>query len=46
VKIIRLAVYAQRVRSGLAEYMPDLVDELSDQDLLAMQMVSPLSRRG
>ncbi|KAK1926605.1 histidine phosphatase superfamily [Papiliotrema laurentii] len=34
-----LSVYAPQVRERLRQYLPDLVDELNDQDVLAMQML-------
>jgi hypothetical protein len=37
-----LSVYAPQVRERLRQYLPDLVDELNDQDVLAMQMVRAL----
>ena len=36
-----LAVYAPRIRKRLQVHLPKLVDELTDQDILAMQMVCP-----
>lgn len=39
-----LSVYAPRVRHRLAEHMPHLVKDLNDQDILAMQMASDISR--
>jgi hypothetical protein len=35
-----LAVYAPAVKERLASYIPELAPKLSDQDILAMQMVS------
>ncbi|RXK39846.1 hypothetical protein M231_02903 [Tremella mesenterica] len=34
-----LAVYAPRVRQRLRKHIPDLVERLNDQDILAMQML-------
>jgi hypothetical protein len=34
-----LAVYAAKLKERLRASMPDLVDELVDQDILGMQMV-------
>ena len=34
-----LAVYAARMKDRLRDHIPDLVDNLNDQDILAMQMV-------
>lgn len=38
-----LSVYAPKVIDRLREYIPDLADDLVDQDVLAMQMVNILA---